>query len=76
MKRAKAPEFSWQEIRFVSLKIRGLAYLLANQNIDQCPPLDLDQLYYGMGLVLDEIGQNLATLATTGEETELAREKR
>lgn len=58
------------DLRSVSFEIRGFAYLLQNQKSDEVPPLDLEDLHYGIGQILDRLGRRVRRLSNKLESTD------
>lgn len=51
------------DLRTLGWQIRGIAYLIGNQKIDKAPPLDSDDLMWGVGQVLGELGAKVSQAA-------------
>lgn len=51
------------DLRTLGWQIRGIAYLIGNQKIDEAPPLDSDDLMWGVGQVLNEFGTKVSQAA-------------
>lgn len=51
------------ELRSLSWRIRGIAYLIANQKLDAAPPLDFDEFCWGVGQVLEDLGSAVSAAA-------------
>lgn len=58
------------ELRSLSWRIRGIAYLIANQKLDAAPPLDFDELCWGVGQILEELGSAVGATAAALDKPE------
>ena len=62
---------TWGDLQLVTIKIRGLGFLLERQKADGCPPLDYEELFEGVGMVVRELGEEASAVATELEERQL-----
>jgi hypothetical protein len=44
------------ELRKLGWQIQGLAYLIRMQRFDETPPMNIEELSYGIGVTLEELG--------------------
>ena len=77
MKDLKTPtEDSETSIRLLSIKLRGIAYLIENFHDDAGEPFDIEDIFWGIGMVLSEISQNLKTISIQLGDEEAHRSKK
>ncbi len=58
------------DLREACFKLRGIAYLVEQCGEDPCPPEDLPDVFYGVGLVLTQVHGELIAVARSLEATE------
>jgi len=62
---------SRQDLRGLCFRLKGFAYLLKNQKLDPAPPLDAEDIAYGIGSILEDITENIQGVLNEIEEQEL-----
>lgn len=65
----------WSRIRLLSIKLRAIAYLVGNQSTED-PPLDLEQIYMGIGLLLEEVSEAMRGASTEMEVKDIRSRKK
>jgi len=65
-----------KELRATCAKLRGLAYLVEQCGDDPCPPPDLGEAFYGVGLILTQLHVELIAIARALERQDLKRVRR
>lgn len=50
------------KLRDIAFQVRGLGYLVGLQRQDDAPPEDVDDLYWGVGQVIDQLGRQIREL--------------
>ena len=63
-------------IRLISIQLRSIAYLIENHSDEVGSPLDLEEIHYGIGLLLTELGQKLKTIANEIDRKEVGKFQR
>ncbi len=59
----------------VSAKLRAIAHLVETQRPHD-PPVDIENVYYGLGILLTELGSEIKRVFSTGEELQIRTAKR
>lgn len=67
----KGPSSQWEHLRLISIKLRTIAYLLEAQEIDPAPPLDLEEIRWGMGMILTDLSSHIRKISRNLEKQEL-----
>lgn len=76
MKTFKTPiDPSSTSIRLLSAELRCIAYLIENFQDQVGQPFDIEDIYWGLGLILTEISQALKSISMQIEEDEIKSEK-
>lgn len=60
-----------QDLREHCFRLKGFAYLLKNQKLDPAPPLDAEDIAYGIGSILESIAGEMQSILNAIEEQEL-----
>lgn len=60
----------------LSRKIRGIGYLFEQQSHDECPPFNLPEIYEGIGLLLQSLGEEAREIWSILDQWEIDREKK
>ena len=50
------------ELRELGYQVRGFAYMLGLKRLDEIPPLDEEDLSWGLGQFLDSVGRQILSL--------------
>lgn len=51
------------DLRELAWKIGGIAYLIQQQKFDEIPPLGIEEIHYGVGLLLRELSEKVKQIA-------------
>jgi hypothetical protein len=70
-KRAFIDECFYAELRRDCFKLRGLCHLFENQRNDQAVGLDSGEVWYGIGLFLSEIHDDVLRISQALEDEEI-----
>jgi hypothetical protein len=70
------PREAWSGLLEINLKLKGIAYLIYNQTNDPAPPLDLEEIQQGIGMLLDELAEEVHMVWWKLDEPEVAPAKK
>ncbi len=65
----------YPRIRAQCFQLKGITYLIKNQRLDAAPPLDAEDISYGIGEILEQINEEIIQITNEMEETELEPHK-
>lgn len=63
-------------IRLIAGKVKALSYLIENRSDEVVEPLDVSEVHWGLGLLLEEISQELKSISIQLERSEMKRKNR
>lgn len=64
------------KLRYLGSKVRGLGFLIGLQQADPMPLEPAEEVYEGIGMVLDDLGRELIEIATKIDEEQVSLSKR
>lgn len=67
-----APQADYMKLRRACFKLRGISYLLEHQGDDGASELDEPDVWYGIGIILNEIHADAIEVARQIEDKEIA----
>lgn len=53
----------WSRIRLLAIKLRSISFLIGVQATDEDPPLDMEEVSWGTGLLLEEIARDMRDIS-------------
>lgn len=56
------------QLNMLAAKIYGLGYLIVNCATDEPQPLNMEEIYWGIGMILSEIGSDIRAVARRIDE--------
>ena len=59
----------------ISLKLRGIAYLIESQRGDVDPPYDLIDVHWGVGRLLTDLSQAVGRFSRQAQDNELPKNR-
>lgn len=58
----------YRDLRLISSKLRAIAYLIENHKDEVGYPLDIEEVYWGLGEILNNLCAEIRELATNSEK--------
>jgi hypothetical protein len=69
--RGKRQSSEWEELRLTSVKLRAIAHLIETQKDGDEGPLDIEEIRWGLGMILTEFSQTVRELSRSLEKKEM-----
>lgn len=63
-------------LRILSTKLRSIAYLIENHHDQVGDPLDIEEINWGLGMILTDLSQELKTVSIQIGKDEVLRSQR
>ena len=60
-----------EQLRDLAWRIRGIGYLVEQHGEDQISPLDMEQVYYGIGSILTDLSKRVYRIARKMDEHQM-----
>lgn len=70
-RRKKDSEPTYSRLRSTCFKLRGISYLIEFCGNHPCPPLDEDEAFYGISVILGELHEEVLNVAREIEADEI-----
>jgi hypothetical protein len=64
------------KLRLLSAKLRSIAYLIENHHDEVGEPLDVGDIYWGIGLLLTEISYEVKSISIEMEAVEIKHHRK